>query len=758
MTDSIEVNETPVFYAHSREGLPPANWDKLNEHLLRVAKLAGQFAEAFQSREWGYCAGLWHDLGKYQVEFQRKLLGARESVEHSGAGAALAIQKNKSLGEPLAFVIAAHHAGLANPISSEPSAPKPLKERLKENAKVLEKITPMIPAEIADGPMPQLPAFLLAHSGLLPEERFELCRTSEFWTRFLFSALVDADRLDTEEFCDPAKSALRSRFSLIGTLREKLDSFIDKEMAGLTALGKSSQLNLARAHILNACRTAAMLEPGISSLTVPTGGGKTLSGMSFALGHAERWGHRRVIVVIPYTSIIEQNADVYRRALGAENVVEHHSNLDPEKAKRQYGQEFTDRNELACENWDAPIIVTTTVQFFESLFSNHPSRCRKLHNIARSVIILDEVQSLPPGFLLSIVDALNALVTHYGCTVVLSTATPPALAARIGFEKGLHGIREIVANPKELAQKLKRVEYFWPDLQAPAMTWEQLTSNLLDHQQVLAIVHKRDDARNLAQQLYKSDPDTPVFHLSALMCAAHRSAKLAEIKGTRTQGSPCRVVSTQLVEAGVDLDFPIVYRALGGLDSMVQAAGRCNREGRRDKGQVVIFRAESSPPPGTPKQALGVMEAMLQEAGGTLDPADPELFEKYFRMLYFTKDLDMKHIQTLRQEFNFASVGREFRLIEDGFTKSIVVPYEGVAEHLLRLRTEGPRRETLRNLQRFTVNVYPNAFDKLTKAGALEEVTESIFTLSKPYEKYYDKRFGLTIGDELYADPAALMA
>ena len=570
--------------------------------------------------------------------------------------------------------------------------------------------------------------------------------------------LVDADRLDTEAFCEPKKAALRSRFSSIATLRERLDSFIDQKMDSLTTIEKTTPVNLSRAEILEACRKAATLSPGVFSLTVPTGGGKTLSAMSFALNHAERHGLRRVIVVIPYTSIIEQNADVYSQALGAENVVEHHSSLDPDKKKDKYGEELTNRHELACENWDAPVIVTTTVQFFESLFSNHASRCRKIHNIARSVIVLDEVQCLPPGFLLSIVEALNELATHYGCSIVLSTATPPALAARERFETGLKGIREIVANTKELAGKLKRVEYAWPNEGAPSMTWAQLAREMVEHQQVLAVVHKRDDARNLARELKTIAPeDEPVWHLSALMCAAHRSEVLAKIKDALARGVACRVVSTQLVEAGVDVDFPIVYRALGGLDSIVQAAGRCNREGHLDKGRVVVFRAETSPPRGTPRQAMEVTESLLREAGGILDPSDPELFEEYFRMLYLVKDLDAKRIQTLRQEFNFAFVGREFKLIEDGFTKPVVVPYGEAAVHVQELRLKGPTRETLRGLQRFIVNIYPDAFAKFFGVGALEEVIEGIFVLSKPYERSYDRTFGLLTGDEPQADPAALI-
>jgi CRISPR-associated endonuclease/helicase Cas3 len=748
----------PGFYAHTLEGEPSTKWQALEEHLLGVAKLAARFAEVFQSQSWGYCAGLWHDLGKYQAEFQERLLGGHVSVEHSGAGAALASKNARELGIPLAFAIAGHHAGLANYVSSDPGLPTPLRERLKGGGRALETILPVIPAEIAGHSIPGIPAFLHAKPGLRQDEMERLCRRSEFWTRFLFSTLVDADRLDTEAFCDADKAALRSWFSSIPALRERLDSFIDQRMDSLTTMEKKTSVNLSRAEILEACRKAATLSPGVFSLTVPTGGGKTLSAMSFALNHAERCDLRRVIVVIPYTSIIEQNADVYSQALGADNVVEHHSSLDSDKKKTKYGEELTNRHELACENWDAPVIVTTTVQFFESLFSNHPSRCRKIHNIARSVIVLDEVQCLPPAFLLSIVEALNELATHYGCSIVLSTATPPALAAREKFETGLKGIREIVANTKELGERLKRVEYAWPADGARFITWAQLAREMLEHQQVLAVVHKRDDARNLARELKAIAPEgEPVWHLSALMCAAHRTEVLSKIKDALARGAACRVVSTQLVEAGVDVDFPIVYRALGGLDSIVQAAGRCNREGHLNKGRVVVFRAETSPPRGTPRRAMEVTESLLREAGGILDPSDPELFEEYFRMLYAVEILDAKRIQTLRQEFNFGFVGREFKLIEDGFTRTVVVPYGEAAVHVQELRLKGATRATLRGLQRFVVNIYPDAFAKFSGAGALEEVIEGVFTLTKPYEGSYDDAFGLLTGDEPQADPAALM-
>lgn len=743
------------FYAHTIESKPAEYWQDLDDHLRGVAELAGAYCDAFASHDLGFCAGLWHDLGKYQEPFQRRLLGSRVAVEHSGVGAALARRTGTDAGLALAFAIAGHHAGLANLVADGPSFPTPLKERLKENERKLSDTLSNVPPWIRDHLLPDFPDFLRLSGGATERELGK--RRVEFWVRCVFSALVDADRLNTESFCDPSRSALRCRFSPISTLRERCDLFIDSKMEGLSPAQRNESVNVARCEVLQACRAAASRPAGVFGLNVPTGGGKTLSAMSFALAHAEHHGLRRVIVVIPYTSIIEQNAEVYREALGPENVVEHQSNLDPEKQAAKLGEELTTRLELACENWDAPVIVTTNVQFFESLFANHPSRCRKLHNIARSVIILDEVQTLPPAFLVSITEALNELKDNYGCSVVLSTATPPALAARERFEFGLSHIHQIIPHAKQLANQLKRVEYAWPCQEAFPVAWPDLAQELAGHRQVLAVVHKRIDARTLTKELRSVTDPGSVWHLSALMCPAHRSTVMVGIKDALARGDICRVVSTQLVEAGVDLDFPIVYRALAGLDSIVQSAGRCNREGHLEKGHVVLFRAVTSPPPGTLRRALQVTGTLLRDAGGILDPSDPELIEKYFRMLYLGETLDAKGIQPLRDGFNFAAVAREFRLIEDGFTQSVVVPYGDAEARLEDLRGRGPSRESLRGLQPFVVSIYPQSFAQLSRVGALEELAGGLFTLSKPYMHLYDSTFGLMAGDDVQAAPEALV-
>jgi CRISPR-associated endonuclease/helicase Cas3 len=746
-----------VYYARTLESQPRAAWQELRTHLLGVARRACDFSNVFDSREWGNCAGLWHDLGKYSAEFQAKLAGAAISAEHSGVGAALAVAKHRERGLPLAFAIAGHHAGLADLHTGDNGLPKPLKDRLKDNGQLARRLFPVFPREVVDLAIPELPNFLRSSPHTERNEVVTEQRRIEFWTRFLFSALVDADRLDSEEFCEPEKANRRGGVLSIATLQERIDSHIAAIQASLSNDAKDLAINRARQQVVEACREAAGLAPGNFSLTVPTGGGKTLSAMSFALRHAMAHGLRRVIVVIPYTSIIEQNARVYRQALGRDAVVEHHSNLDPKRRRSVLGEEVASREEMASENWDAPVIVTTTVQFFESLFSNRPSVCRKLHNVARSVIILDEVQTLPPAFLQSVLDALNELVRAYHCSVVLATATLPALRQRDRFEFGLRECREIVLDPRQLARDLQRVEYIWPSSTTQVVDPAQLAAELSQHRQVLAVVHRRQDARVAAQQLEALVQDSSVHHLSALMCPAHRTGALEEIKSKLQEGKPCRVVSTQLVEAGVDIDFPIVYRALGGLDSVAQAGGRCNREGRQEKGRVVVFRAAFPPPAGTPRRALEIAESLLKERGSTLNPDDPQLCEDYFRMLYFAEDTDPRAIQSLRQEFRFASVAREFKLIEDGFTYSVIVPYGDAPDRLEELRKVGPSRERLRGLQVFTVNIYLDAFQKLLHAGALEEIVGGICALSTAFQHLYDQKYGLMVGDEPVPNAEAMI-
>lgn len=722
------------FYAHSSERRPPPHWHPLATHLQAVSELAVQFSAAFESGEWGRLAGLWHDLGKYRAEFQRRLTGDPDRVDHAVVGALLAQAKDRQAGLPLAFVIAGHHGGLANLRSSEVTPPTPLVERLRADPNLLRSLASIIPETVKTLLLPPLPGRFVACKALSDRERDQQFRSLEFWIRFLFSSLVDADRLDAEAFEHPnRRAATTGGFASVAALQQRLDQHIDEK----SRRAERTAVNRIRADVLEYCRQAAELAPGVFSLTVPTGGGKTLSAMSFAMRHADRHGLSRVIAVIPYTSIIEQNAAVYRDALGVDNVIEHHSNLDPE--------EESERNRLASENWDAPVVVTTGVQFFESLYSNRPSACRKLHNIARSVILLDEAQTLPSRFLNPILEGLQELVVNYGCTVVLSTATQPALARRESLPDGLPNVREIAPDPTALGRSLRRVEISWPSPDEPPVTWPELAAELVKHQQVLAVVHRREDARNLASLL----PQDGLFHLSALMCSMHRSSVLAKVRLALKEGRTCRLVSTQLVEAGVDIDFPVVYRALGGLDSIAQAAGRCNREGKLDKGRVIVFRAPTDPPRGTATKGLQAAASILRQQGDTLNLDDPSVFEEFFRILYFSENLDAEGIQAEREQFNFANVGRRFKLIEDGFSHPIVVPYEGSDIRVAAVCRDGPNRHNLRALQPFLVNVYDADFERLQKAGAVETIAETVQVLAHPFKHVYSDMFGLVVREPI---------
>jgi CRISPR-associated endonuclease/helicase Cas3 len=737
------MNEKEI-YARKCEIAGKVYWQTLEEHLNNVAERCARHAEAFDSAGWGRLIGQLHDIGKARQEFQDKLNGRDLHVDHSGAGAVL-LSGQKNLPESallMAFAAAGHHAGLPDRTH--------LDERLRKNESVLSQL----------GAFNRMPDF----DATLPEwlqpgkfrDRKSMLRSFEFWTRFLFSALVDADRLDAECFEFRAKLAEKMEIGTgrevnanLSTLRERLDVYIDT----LASEKEKSRVNTARAVVLQSCREAALLKPGFFSLTVPTGGGKTLSGMSFALHHALQYGMRRVICVIPYTSIIEQNASVYRKALGCENVLEHHCNFSPEKESsgnaklHSFDEKTLTLFEKAAENWDFPIIVTTTIQFFESLFANGAGHCRKLHNIARSVIILDEAQSLPPKFLNTILDGMRELVEHYGCSIVISTATQPALETRQGFS-GLENVRPIIAEPQKLFRDLRRVCCHWPKKNERLSGWEELAQDAQRHKRVLLITHKRKDARALTKELKRQDPVSPLFHLSAQMCPAHRFDTLDRISAAlKNSDLPCRVVSTQLVEAGVDLDFGVVYRALGGLDSIAQAAGRCNREGREELGHVYIYRF-TEPPAGVPRLGLDTCEAMLNEAesdGKELDLDNPQIFVDYFRNFYVKRPADP--VPAYREKFAYEKVDECFKIIEEERRKSIVVPYEGAGKVIDEIKRDGWSRASRRKLQQFTVQITERDFKEMF--GALEEISENVYMLSRLYRDSYDPLFGLLPPDEM---------
>lgn len=735
--------------AHVRRNIDNS-WAKpqtLEEHLLGTAELAKQFAKAFDSEAWSYTNGIGHDAGKAPKKWQDYIRGKSGYDEeahleskpgkqdHSTPGAKLAEEVlGKSLGRILSYCIAGHHAGLPDWIGSQSA----LAFRLQQAT------TDYIPSEYK--------RYLLSAPPDKTPWQFETKSLDmSLWIRMLFSCLVDADFLDTERYVNMKKADDRGHYLAIPELLARMNTYITEKAA--TALSEANTpVNRARQIVLADCRDAALKEPGIFSLTVPTGGGKTLSSMAFALEHAEHYGKGRVIYVIPYTSIIEQNAEVLRKALGADQVIEHHSNLDEDDTSPQA--------RLAAENWDAPIVVTTTVQFFESLFAAKTSRCRKLHNIANSVIILDEAQLVPVEYLGPILETMRLLYEHYKVSFVICTATQPAFESQPKFPDfpglPLGTVREIVQDIPGLYRALKRVVVEVPEDMRKERSWEEIAPEIASYDKVLCVVSDRRSCRELFSFMPLGS-----YHLSALMCPQHRSDIISKIKDELKGNKPVRVVSTQLVEAGVDFSFPVVYRAMAGLDSIAQAAGRCNREGelgeKGELGRVVVFIPPRKAPAGILRKASETALAMLE--GGIENPLDHAVFAPYFSELYWkANSLDGKGIIAMltpdRSDLGiaFRSAADAFRIINDGMQQAILVPY-GEGEKLIdELKSLGPERWLLRRLQRYSVNIYSDQFRSLQDRGSLTEISPGIFVLTCKIE--YDDTIGLRIED-MQKDPNA---
>jgi CRISPR-associated endonuclease/helicase Cas3 len=708
-------------YAHSHPELPPESWHSLEEHLHAVANAAAGYASCFGARDWGEAAGLFHDLGKCRREFQEYIERVSKDtqqgssgIDHSTAGARVAVENAPHFGKILAYAIAGHHAGLPDGSGAGPT----LQNRLT-------KEVPDCAFDLAKGMQTPNSSPLRNDPDDLERGKRIGSRLS-FFIRMLFSCLVDADRLDTEAFMDPERFALRERSVDIPQLSSRFFPKLDDLVSGADA----TRVNRLRQTILQQCLDAAKLEPALFSLTVPTGGGKTLSSLAFALKHAQNSGHRRIIYVMPYMSIIEQNAAVFRSFLGDDAVLEHHSSFDFDTAEEQEDSS-AQWAKLAAENWDAPLVATTAVQFFESLYSSKPGRCRKLHNIAGSVVVLDEAQMLPRHLLLPCLEALRELTASYGASVVLCTATQPALSKRDDFVHGLKNVREIVADPQALHSELKRVQVE----NLGEVSDEELAAQLADWDQVLCVTNTRGHAREIYEILAR-EVDA-VYHLSASMCPMHRREKLSEIRECLQQGTPCRVISTQLVEAGVDVDFPVVYRAATGIDSVAQAAGRCDREGRLTEfygtaaGRVYVFYPERGLPPGHFRITADIGREVLRQYEDVLDP---EAVEMYFRHLYWRagQELDKNDIGYKLEEdvkngnIPFREIDSLFRMIEEE-KESIVIPLDSDAEEMVNsLPYVSHPGSLLRKLQPYIVQVHARWLHHLDAGGAVERVHDRI--------------------------------
>ena len=710
----------------------------LEEHLRNVAGATERYCAPFGGATIGRITGLLHDIGKYDPAFQQYLLNAEQNPargmrgpDHKGAGTVLAhTLEAKGL---LAFLINGHHGGLA----ARSDLRTTILER-RTNKAVLDAIA------TAKRTIPELQSI---PPDLIPAQ-FRTPLELELFVRMVFSALVDADFLDTEQHFNGGKTAARANHWPLADLWERFSVSYRQAFAD----APESRLNAIRTEVYQYCLKAASLPPGFFRLTVPTGGGKTLSSLAFALRHALQHDLERIIYAIPYTSIIDQTAEEFRKALGdARAVIEHHSNIELQDPDKPTLTEIQRR--LAAENWDASLIVTTTVQLFESLLGRGTGKCRKLHNIARSILILDEVQMLPVYLLTPILDVLRQLVAHYGVSVVLCTATQPDFASRQGFD-GLDNIREII--PLSLQEQhfaaLKRVAYQLP---APdeSWTWEQVAARVQAEQQVLVIVNTRCDATEIMDRLTSSDSldqedDAALFHLSTRLCGMHRRAVLEEVRRRLKAKEPCRLIATQVIEAGVDVDFPLVMRAIGPLDRIVQAAGRANREGKMEQpGQVILFLpANGRVPKGSYLVGTDITKRLLQQ--NSVDLHDPALYQQYFREYYGNPYLDHHGIQEARKSFDYPLVAETFRMIEDDSTP-VIVKYPSTwseGEHpvdaLLHNISSTPKREYLRALQPYTVNLLNHEFEKAKQKGLVYEVIPGIWEWRGKYDSGKDGKHG----------------
>jgi CRISPR-associated endonuclease/helicase Cas3 len=741
------------YFAHSPadkpKSQPPDGWHPLAQHLSVVASLAEDFAriarpilpsddderrrEKDSFHRGAFWAGLLHDLGKYRPEFQEMIRGKHprnEQTRHKQAGAAVAADGHRA---DIAFVIAGHHGGIPDLVDLQQLIKAP------GGRDVAQKVWETGKAECPELDQP-IAAWQAGKDPLL----------FDFLVRLQFSCLVDADWKDTSDFdrlskgllpepAPPPLDASTRLENVLAYIRERAQACQDVQIAAL------------RQQVLGAALGAAEQPPGLFALTVPTGGGKTLSGLAFALAHAQRHGLRRVIYVAPYLTIIEQNAREIRRALQVESdsevVFEHHSLAEPAGGAADEAQ--SEEVARRAENWDAPIIVTTSVQFYESLFSNRPGPCRKLHNIACSVVILDESQTLPPDLLGPTCSMLSQLTRVAGCSVLLCTATQPAWNEREDLPEGLAGVREIVPAHLRLFERLLRVRVHWPGASEAPLDWPAVAARMAEQPAALCIVNTRRAAREIFHQLVQLGCQD-ALHLSTTMCPAHRLEVLDSVRQRLHAGKPCRLVSTQLIEAGVDVDFPLVMRELAPLEAIIQSAGRCNREGLLNTpdgapgGRVIVFRSCEGkvPPDRWYRSGIDTLEQAFLGLGREPDISRPDGMQEYFRRLYHTGELDRHHIQDDRRNRRFATAADKYRVIDEFTIPVIIASWDQrsteVEQLLHQLRRE-PSKRLDRSLGPFQVNLRP--YELLQVAGQAVDDPCGVKVWLGPY----DPRMGIRI-------------
>ncbi|MDR2712296.1 MAG: CRISPR-associated helicase Cas3' [Clostridiales bacterium] len=719
----IMSNLEQVYLAHITDD---GREQTILEHSNEVSDLIYEFAATFGSGELARVVGRFHDVGKYSDAFQRRIRGSSIKADHSTAGGQMFFLQNKNmLGMIAAYCIMGHHGGMPNggnkvDGSSELTLQGRFKRQVEDYSAFLSEMQPptLVP------PIIKINDVFGAH----------------FFTRFLFSSLVDADYLDTERFFDKEKFQIRDSFISIEELYVRLRRHIE---AFLNPQDTVSELDAHRTLLLKNCLSVAEESRGLFTLTAPTGSGKTISSLSFALAHALKNNLHRVIYVVPYNTIIEQNAKVFEDILGKEIVLQHHSNINYDENEEDYLGNENERKRLAAENWDYPIIVTSSVQFFESLFSAKPTKCRKIHNIAGSVVIFDEAQMIPPPFLLPCVRAISELVENYNCSAILATATQSALDKYFGPIL----LKEIVVNPAEMYEFFRRTTI--KQLQTPFSNSE-IVQHLVKHEQVLCIVNTRKQAQLIFSSLQFQTEG--VFHLSTTMYPEHRSRTLAEIRDRLEGGLPCRVISTSMVEAGVDLDFPVVYREKIGLDSIIQAAGRCNREGKRplEDSCVYVFNSLEQQPTESMQILIGTFDQIADSFAEDLSSLDA--VHSYFEQLFYNKGDDaldakgiLSSIQQGKSSFNipFRDIADKFRIIEDDTTTVFILC--NIPELEARLRVGERSRALFRKLSQYGVSLKKYEIEKLRALRAIEDLDREVLLLSSIY---YNDCYGVELSPE----------
>lgn len=705
----------------------------IEEHCLNVARLAREliYEDEYSCglKDLAYNAGLLHDFGKYRPDFQRYILaasGANPSgkvppkAPHAIVGAieAQRLFDDPMIADTLAYCISGHHRGLYDHNEMERRLRHGEHKRWCDACEKLSEKAPLGTTDCDDVDEPN---------------------DLQMAIRMLFSALVDADRLDTERFMTPDLSAerlrIRGNYASLSTLRERLRAKTESFSSA-----PDTPVNRARAYFLESCRThGAESDPGIFTLSLPTGAGKTISSMAWALEMAIRNHHDRIIYVIPYTSIITQTAMVFREIFGEENILEHHSEVVVEQqTEDDKSCEQMSRLKFLTENWDAPIILTTNVQFFESLFASKPAKCRKVHSIANSVIVMDEVQALPEGFLSPILSAISTLSGAFHCSILCCSATQPVYDEALSspddggdYYIPLDTKGDLVPREAKYFAPFDRVDYH---LEPQTVTSQELAERLAAEHSVLCVVNSRKDAG----QVYRALRDLPkvnadeVIHLSRSMCSAHLRRAIETIKERMREGEPTKVISTQLIEAGVDLDFPCVWRAHSGLGSIIQAGGRCNREGKMEqRGQVFVFSlADGSKPFGNIARGCNATKMLLHKQSNKIaDPTDPEVIAKYYR-LYFKDipDFDTegigKDLTDDPEDINFESAAERFKLIDDKGTFPVIVPYMEEGKALVRkIRNHDIlSREDYHRMQEYSVSLRQDDYTTLLGHGNIEQI------------------------------------